>query len=241
MAVASLIRVTSVFGLLALLLLESLALLRKRLKKDPLTLQDLRPSFLAVVAYVVVGLGGLYVLDLRVTNYTSPFDHLAHMFGYGLDLQAPVTAGITSPPWQWIAGLGTFDYLRIDVNTYAGDQLVGTHPSVEFLGAISPILLGLAPLAILYGAWLAWRSESRVADWGVVWLAANWLPFFGLAIFAHRVSYLYYFLPAIPAIAALIALFLSRLQLPRIVIWGYVALSVLAFIAYFPFRDLPPA
>src|SRR5207248_9088414 len=133
----SLVQVTAGFGLLAFLGLEALRLLRKRLRREPLRPSDLRASVLAIVTYSIVGLVGLYLLDLRFTEFRSPLDHLARMFGYGLDLQTPVTAGITSQPWQWIVGLGSFDYLRVDVNSFANGQLVGSSPVVEFQGAIS--------------------------------------------------------------------------------------------------------
>ena len=51
--------------------------------------------------------------------------------------------------------------------------------------------------------------------------------------------YLYYFLPTVPALAIAVAILLARSGLPRVVAWGFIATFMLAFVAYFPFRQLP--
>ena len=73
----------------------------------------------------------------------------------------------------------------------------------------------------------------------MIWFGANYLPFYLLVLFANRITYFYYILPAVPAMAALSAIFLLRARLPRIVTYGYLALLVLTAIAYFPFRQIP--
>ena len=190
--------------------------------------------------YAVVGLGGLAFLDARFTRFPTPFDHIAQMFGYGISLTGgPGPSGIASNPWDWIVGAGRFDYLRVDVNTFANDKIIESHPIVEFQGALSPILVGAVPLVVLFGVWLAARGRHRLAEWAVIWLTANYLPYYVLVVLAHRITYLYYILPAVPAVAILTAIFLLRSHVPRMVTWGYVGASVLAFIAYFPFRQIP--
>jgi hypothetical protein len=161
------------------------------------------------------------------------------MFGYGLNLTGgPSPSGIASNPWDWLVGSGRFDYLRVDVSTLVDGATVESHPTVEFQGALSPVLIGSASLVVLFGAWLGARGH-RLSQWSLVWIAANYLPFWVLALVAHRITYLYYVLPLLPALAALTAVFLLRAQLPRVVTAGYLAASVLAFIAYFPFRQIP--
>ena len=44
---------------------------------------------------------------------------------------------------------------------------------------------------------------------------------------------------AIPGLAAASALLLLRSGLPRAVTWGYLTATIVAFAAYFPFRQVP--
>jgi dolichyl-phosphate-mannose--protein O-mannosyl transferase len=92
---------------------------------------------------------------------------------------------------------------------------------------------------MVFTLWSAWRTGSRLARWSVVWAAANYLPYVFLAVVAQRVTYIYYFLPVVPAVAVAIAILLRRSNLPRSVMWGFVAVYVVGFVAYFPFRQVP--
>ena len=51
--------------------------------------------------------------------------------------------------------------------------------------------------------------------------------------------YIYYFLPVVPAVAVAISVLLLRSKLPRFVLWGFIVLYVIGFIAYFPYRVIP--
>lgn len=238
--VGSLIKVTAFFGYLAFVLAHLVVLVRRHRRGARISLRRLQPLVYGSVAYAVVGLGGLAILDRLFTTFASPLDHLRQMLGYGIALTGgPSPTGIASNPWDWLVGAGRFDYLRVDVSVLANGATVSTYPTIEFQGALNPVLIGAAPLAVLFGIWLAVRRRHRLAGWALIWLAANYLPYYGLAIAAHRIMYLYYALPAVPAVAVLTAIFLLRAQLPRLLAFGYLALSAAAFIAYFPFRQLP--
>ena len=75
-------------------------------------------------------------------------------------------------------------------------------PSIDFRGALNPLLAGAIPLSLLFATWLAWRRGTgwRAGRWSGP--AANYLPYVVLAIVNHRVTYIYYFLPVIPALAS---------------------------------------
>ena len=89
-------------------------------------------------------------------------------------------------------------------------------PTIDFRGAMNPILIGSLFVAFLFTGWLAWKRRSRLAGWSLVWAAANYLPYVALALLSQRVTYIYYFLPVIPALAVATALLLRRSGLPQV-------------------------
>jgi hypothetical protein len=66
-----------------------------------------------------------------------------------------------------------------------------------------------------------------------------YLPFVAAYVFGHRISYLFYFLPSMPAVALGGAYFLLHGGLPRPVVWVYLGAVLLAFYGYFPFKPIP--
>lgn len=239
LAVGTLVKITGITALGAILLWQAAALwpsLRARTVK----LRDLRPSVAVVVAFLGVGLGGLWLLDARYTAFATPFDHLVRIFGYGLALHDQYSpTAITSRPWEWLVGGGQFDYFKTAVNTMVDDKVVDSRAIVQFHAALNPVLIGGLTIVVAFAAWRAVRMRDRLAAFGIAWLAASLLPYVALALVSNRAMYLYYVLPAVPALALLSALFLRRARLPGIVTWAYVAASAVAFAAAFPFRQPP--
>lgn len=243
-ALGMLVKLTAIYGLLALLMLQALALWGTWRRKRKVGVADLRPTAALLLAYLVVVLGGLWLLDARFTTYPGPIDHLRHMVEYGANLSRSVVGpgscpGNDSTPWQWLFNECQITYLRTDVTVRAGEKIISTHASIDFRGALNPLLAGAIPFAFLFAGWLAGRRGNRLAQWAVVWAAANYLPNAALAIVNDRVTYIYYLLPVIPALAVAVAILLRRSGLPRFMTWGFVAAYVAGFAAYFPFRQIP--
>jgi hypothetical protein len=166
------------------------------------------------------------------------------MIQYGASLHGPVDrtgmcTAIDSPPWEWPFNDCQINYLRVDTTVSVGNTVIRTTPSIDFRGALNPVLAGAIPLAFLFAIWAAWRMDNRLARWSVVWAAANFLPFVVLALVSDRVMYLYYFLPVVPAVAVAVAVLLLRAGLPRFVAWGFIGAFALGVLAYFPFRQIP--
>ena len=106
--------------------------------------------------------GVLWTLDLRFTTFQTPWEHLAWIWHAGFSLQtSTVPPGPESLPWQWIVNQGQMTYYR--------------EAGVFFHGALNPIIIGAAPLAAIYSAWLAWRYRDLLSIWVVAWIVTNYL------------------------------------------------------------------
>ena len=241
---ALLVKLTAVYALIAIVALLLVRFVSAWRREHGGSDAGLRPLLVIPAVAVVMFLGGLFALDARFTAYRSPIEHVAHMVEYGANLRSPVDrAGICatndSLPWEWLFNECQITYLRVDVTVRSGDEVISKVPSIDFRGAMNPLLAGAIPLAMLFAAWMAWRSKHELSRWVVAWAAANWLPYVVLAIANHRITYIYYILPAVPAIAMAVAILLTRSGLPRFILTGFVAAYVLGFVAYFPFRSIP--
>jgi 4-amino-4-deoxy-L-arabinose transferase-like glycosyltransferase len=244
LAIGMLVKLTALYGLLAILILVALALFERWRRARRIRLVDFRPTVVLLATFGVVFLVGLALLDARFTTYTNPIDHIRHMLEYGANLHwahglPTVCVTNESTPWQWLTNDCQMGYLRVATTVKVGDAVVAITPSVDFRGAMNPVLLGALPLAMLYTLWSAWRTGSTLARWSIAWAAANYLPYVFLAIVAQRITYIYYFLPVVPAVAVAIAILLRRSRLPGSLTWGFVAVYLVGFAAYFPFRTIP--
>ena len=226
-AIGVLVRLTAGFGLIALLLLLGWRLLDSWRDERRLDRIDIRRGLSLLGAFLLVSIAGLWLLDARFTSFANPIDHVRHMIEYGSLLKEPVSrvgicSGISSVPWQWPFNECQIQYLRVAVNVEVAGSVTSSVPSIDFRGALNPILAGAIPIAMLFALWAAVRPRNQLARWAIVWAAASWLPFALLSIVNHRVTYIYYFLPVIPALAIALAILLLRSGLPRFVAWGMV-------------------
>lgn len=239
-----LVKLTAVYGLLALLMMIALALFRTWKSGRRLHWADARPGVSVIASMLLVAGAGLWMLDAKFSSFTNPIDHVRHMLDYGAGLTrpgGPPTDCISndSAPWQWLANDCEMRYLRVATDTTTDGKVIATHATIDFRGAMNPALLGAMSLAVPFAMWSAWRRRNRLAGWALIWIGANYLPYVALALASNRITYIYYFLPVVPALSAVIALMLLRSGLPRAVQLGYVAIYVVGFAAYFPFRQIP--
>jgi predicted membrane-bound dolichyl-phosphate-mannose-protein mannosyltransferase len=244
MGLALLIKITALYGIGAVVLY---ALLTDgpewwRARRVP-RLDDLRGPLGFVVITFSIALGGLTLLDAALSQFPSPVDHISRILTYGANLRAPLTVGICpeadSRPWQWLFNECQINYFRADTTVRSGGEIVAKFATIEFRGALNPLLASAIPLAALFTGWYAWRTRDRLALWAVTWTIANYVPYLLLAAFTPRIMYIYYALPLVPAFAVGTALLLTRAGLPRVIRWGYLVAYLLGFAWYFPFRQVP--
>jgi hypothetical protein len=116
--------------------------------------------------------------------------------------------------------------------------VIATHRKIDFEGAMNPVFIGAAPLAMSYTVWRAWRLRDVLSIWVLVWVAATYLVYYPIVLITWRTTYFFYILPALPAVAVAIAQFLRQPHLPRVVTWGYLASLLVGLAFYYPFRDI---
>lgn len=233
-AVAALIKLPAFLGLGALLLLGVGAVAWQLLRDRTWNRQALRGSALLVLGFASVWLGGLWLLDLAFTQYTTPWTHLRFMLDYGFSLTSRGgPAALESEPWRWPLNEVQMPYFR--VNEEAGG---GGDTSIYFRGAMNPVVIFAAPLAVLYVAWRAWRFREKLSLWVLAWIAATYVAFYPLVLLTQRTTYIFYILPALPAVAVAIAQLLREPRLPRALTWSYLLALAVGFAFYFPFRHV---
>lgn len=239
-----LMKLSALYGLAAVAILLAIRALASWRRDGRVPRADVRAVISLGFGAAIVGLAGLWLLDLRFTTFTNPFDHIRHMVTYGTGLKQPIDqtgicAGSASPPWQWLFNECQINYMRVNSIVRDGETVIARVAQVDFRGAMNPLLMAPLLIGFLVSLGLAVRRGHRLAAWAVVWALANWLPYVLLVLVSGRVTYLFYFLPVVPAVAAFLALLLWRSGLPRWIGGVYAAVYVVGFLAYFPFRQIP--
>jgi dolichyl-phosphate-mannose--protein O-mannosyl transferase len=236
-ALAADVKISGLYGLLAILLFEAARLGLRWWRSRQWSSADLTPVAFLLVSFLVVWIG---MLDLKMSAFHNPFDHLHHILQYGVNLtRRGGPANEESYPWQWLANDVQLNYFNTIVTTTTGSDVLHRY-TVNFRGAMNPVIIGSASFGFFYAAWRAWRLQDRLSLWVVTWVIGTYLPYYPLIIVQGRIGYLYYFLPTLPAVAVGLAQFFREVDLPRLVVWGYLALVLVGFIAYFPFRTIIP-
>ena len=196
--------------------------------------------------YSIVYLGSfialLALLDYFWAGYKNPFEHLSHIYTYSFALRAPDVRSPTdiwSYPWEWLLNQVKIHYATVNVSEYTNGTLARTYPSVDFIGAMNPTVVFLTIPAMVYNAYSYYKTRSEFALFVLAWFSMTYLPFIPLALFGHRIMYIFYFLNTIPAVAAGIANMIVEQSPPRIIVVIYVGAVIGAFYTMFPFKIIP--
>jgi dolichyl-phosphate-mannose-protein mannosyltransferase len=156
--------------------------------------------------YFIAGLiisAAAFVALLTVLNYpiydtwVSPLENIQMMFERMSSLTfANANHPSMSRPWEWI-------YLPLVMPYWL---------TPHYEGAISFNLWALILPSMAYMAWRAWRRKDFNAPvFALSWFAATYVIWIPLVLISNRVTYVYYFYPAIGAVCLAVAIGLSRI------------------------------
>jgi dolichyl-phosphate-mannose-protein mannosyltransferase len=240
-ALAALCKISGAFGILAIVMYEVLLLGGGGKWRDSLYTALVRLVRM-VLAFELVFLLLLGLFDRLWVGYGQPLEHVSRIVSYGTALRRPGgPSGIESYPWQWLWNDTEIPYIKLEQQVKRGDEIIENRPIVLFLGAMNPYVLQLWPLGLAFAVWEWWRRR-RGAELGALslaWFVMTYAPFVAASLIGQRISYLFYFLPTLPAVVLAGSYFLLRAGLPRPVTWAYLAAVLLGFYGYFPFKPVP--
>lgn len=241
-ALAALCKIGGVFAIPAIAAYEAIRVYRTAEGREEAMRLVVRRLLRVGLSFTLVFFVLLTVMDNLWVGYATPIEHLYRIYSYGTALRRPAgPSGVESHPWQWLWNERTIPYLKVDQQVKVGDEVRETRPVIYFLGAMNPYVLTLLPLgfALAISRWRRPGHESDLPLLSVCWAFFNFVPFLAAALLGQRISYIFYFLPTVPAIAWAGAVFLLRSGLPRTVVAAYLFMVIAAFADYFPFRIVP--
>jgi dolichyl-phosphate-mannose-protein mannosyltransferase len=225
--VATLCKINGVLGLVAVIFYEIVRSFRGSWRPS---WKGIRPCVLTGFFCIAFFLAGLGALDSYWTEFRNPVTHVVSMINYARSLtRLGPPQGAESTPLQWWLNSGVINYFVVTTN--ANGQ---SYTPILFRGAMNEYFIFAAPLALAYAARRAWAGTSRMAAFAIGSLVANFGPVFFAWALAHRMSYIYYMVPSIPAIVCAITLLFSRTS--RGLRWCFAAAMVYAFAFSFPFH-----
>jgi len=104
---------------------------------------------------------------------------------------------------------------------------------------MNPAISFLTIPALLYCAYNYIQRRDDLSLVSIALFTLTYLPFYPATIIGERVTYLFYFLSAVPAVCAAIAYMIADTKLPKLVVLFYLAVVVYIFIVMFPFQRIP--
>ena len=237
---ATLCKIQGLYGVGVLMLFEGIRFIRMRFELKRWAFEKLRPVLVMTVVYIVALPWLFGLLDSFWSSYKNPAEHIRHILDYGFALTRPEgPQGNESYPWQWLVNEVPMTYLRTDAQVLSDGNVEQSRATIFFRGAMNPYIILVTPLAIAYAAYHAFQRRDDYSIFVLVLFAVTYGPFWPAALLAHRISYIFYFLVTLPAVAIGAAQLMYAPQTPRLVRWAYIGAVLLGFYAYFPFRQVP--
>ena len=225
LALAGLCKMTGLLGI-GVIVIHWLVV--KRGKRPPMDLVYVLMLPLALLMLLMP------VLDWAATGeWVSPIDRLADMLSHheGLTIETltPEQRADVTFPWEWIL-------------SPTGHLSFSTGGAITL---INPMIWMMIIPAMGYMTYEWVKRRSQAALFVMLWFAVTCLLWIPLVLITDRVSYLYYFLPAAGAVCLAVGMALVRIwnvesskrvdrRSVRLLIGGYLALNVIAFVFLAP-------
>lgn len=215
------------------------------------------------VAVAVVFVVGLQLYDSLFAPSLTFADHLKFMLSYGSSLKGGGwTDGLLKTlitPLDWFLYYTPVGYLVTTVTVQSGG-ITSSYVGVGYYGVSDRIVVWLTFLwapYVLYLVYRKWRqsrrtgeqplaaepvelsNEYRLAVFSLLLLAWTYLPYLAL-YFYGRVTYPYYMIQSIPALAVGCSYFVTRQWFPRLMVYVLAGAVVGWFFIYYPDKNFLP-
>jgi hypothetical protein len=242
---ATLCKETSVFLLAALLTYDVVSGGRN-------VWPSLHRSSRIVLAALLVFCAGLQVYNTLFTSASYPYfyQQISYILGYGSGLKGggwmDTVLHMYITPLNWLTFYSPVSYF-VTMVTVTSATASYRYVSVGYYGVANMIIVWMVfawlPLAI-YSVLKARKEatpskDEKLALFLVIWFLWAYVPYVLLWLYG-RVTYPFYIIPAIPALAAGAAYFTTRKWFSYKLTIVYVAAALVLFVVYFPAKDFLP-
>jgi 4-amino-4-deoxy-L-arabinose transferase-like glycosyltransferase len=213
---------------------------------------------LVCAAEMVVVTAGVFFLGLQAYDsllaraaFPSFLDQIHYILAYGASLTGPgwsYGSGTLITPLSWITYYGPVVYYPSSTATYYGvTNLLETWtvyiwvPLAAYATwkVFKPRWWGLERFGFVDTESRAFTGRTKMALLSLIWFLWNYVPYVVLWIYG-RVTYPFYIVPALPAVAMGASYFLTLKPVPRYVALLYVAGAFFFFFVYFPDKSFLP-
>jgi predicted membrane-bound dolichyl-phosphate-mannose-protein mannosyltransferase len=166
--------------------------------------KSIKMEFTTIITSAVTFLGSLFLLDAAILHhFDNPFSRINYMLTFAKNLtfpfnsanSHPLSVAIPSRPWEWLYRL-QISYDKI-THIWSGFYDAVINPGIWIL--IIPIFLFLLLLTL---------KRKKTAVFALCWFAATYLIWIPTSLITNRLTYEYYFYPAVSAVCIGIALLL---------------------------------
>lgn len=236
LGLALLCKLTAIFVIAALVIMELLTLLWRGYRR--VNLKTSLKYLVKILLYAfIIMISGLWIYDYYYQIFPNPFMHLSFMLRYHSTMLTP-NSSEGSSPLSW-----TNPVLQFPRELYAGVYTMidnKVYYIIAYYGMQTPLwwvtwaVIGFLAYFLAIGLK---EGKFNVSDCFVlVWLACNYLSYFPISLL--RPVYSFYFYMNVPIVALGISRLLSGDKLAELMLYGLLAAQLIYFILFFPVKPL---